>query len=139
MEVPEELTDEERASFVGIEKHTIFLEDDHLVLSINLSRPLGKAVRVSVYVFGYREDRTFAEMPKLHVKFGAIEHKVFNQGRRLPVNVIKVDRRPKEITIRIPLTALNNPQYILTSAHTYMGAVPLDWVSWRIWQISSTD
>ena len=139
MEVPEELTDEERASFVGIEKHTILLEDDNLVLSVNLSRALGKAVRVSIYVFGYREDRTFAEMPKLHVKFGAIEHKVFNQGRRLPINVIKVDRRRKEITIRIPLTALNNPQHILTSARTYMGTVPLDWVSWRTWQISSTD
>ena len=139
MEIPEELTDEERASFVGIEKRSILLEDDRLVLSIRLSRPLGKTVRVSVYAFGYRKDRPFAEMSKLHVKFGAIMHEVLNQRRKLPMNAIKVNRGRKEITIRIPLKVLNNPQYILTSAHTYMGAVPLDWVSWRVLEVSSGD
>jgi len=137
MEIPEELTDEERAAFVGIEKHSILLEDNHLVISINLSRPLGEAVGVSVHVFGYRKDQAFAEMPKFHVKFGAIEHRVFDQARRLPIDVIKLDRRPKEITIRIPLALLDTPQYILTSARTYIGAVPLDWVSWRTLEISS--
>jgi len=137
VEIPEELTDEERASFVGIEKQSILLEDNNLVLSINLSRPLGKAVGVSVYVLGYRKDQAFAEMPKLHVKFGAIEHRVFDRGRRLPIDVIKMDRRRKEITIRIPLALLKNPQYILTSARTYIGAVPLDWVSSRVLEIPS--
>ncbi len=138
-EIPEELTDEERASFVGIEERSILLEDNHLVISTKLLRPIGKAVGASVYVFGYRNDRSFSDMPKLHIKFGAIEHKIFDQDKRLPMDVIKVDRRLKEITIRIPLAVLNNPQYILTSAHTYMGAVPLDWVSWRTLEVSSGD
>jgi LmbE family N-acetylglucosaminyl deacetylase len=132
-----QLTEEERASFVGIEQRSVLLEDNYLVISVNLSRPVGKAVGVSVYVFGYRKDQAFAEMPKLHVKFGAIEHRVFDQDHRLPINVIKLDGRPKEITIRIPLALLNNPQYILTSARTYIGAVPLDWVSWWTLEISS--
>jgi len=100
-------------------------------------RPIGKAVGASVYVFGYRNDRSFSDMPKLHIKFGAIEHKIFDQDKRLPMDVIKVDRRLKEITIRIPLALLDTPQYILTSARTYIGAVPLDWVSWRTLEISS--
>jgi len=137
MEIPEELTNEERASFIGIENRTIRVEDNRLVLSIALSRPLAEAVRVSVYAFGYREDRAFTEMAKLHIKFGAIVHEVLNQRRRLPKDAIEVDRKPKEIIIRIPLSVLNNPQYVLTSAHTYMGAVPLDWVSWRVLEISS--
>jgi len=90
-EIPEELTDEERASFVGIEQRSMLLENNYLVIFVNLSRPLGEAVGVSVYVFGYRKDRSFAEMPKLHIRFGAIEHKVLNQGHRLPANVIKVE------------------------------------------------
>jgi LmbE family N-acetylglucosaminyl deacetylase len=136
-QIPEELTDEERASFVSIEEHSFLLEKDQLEFNIKLSRPLGKAVGASLYVFGYRRDRAFAEMPKLHIKFGAMEHRVSNQEQRLPLNVIKVERRPKEITIHIPLALLNNPQYILTSVKTYKDEVPLDWISWRILEISS--
>jgi LmbE family N-acetylglucosaminyl deacetylase len=68
-EFPEELTDRERASFVGFDERSVQLEGSELLLSTKLSRSVGREVGVSVYVFGYREDRPFEAMPKLHVRF----------------------------------------------------------------------
>ena len=113
------------------------LEDNDLIFSIKLSRPIAEAVGVSVYIFGYRQDRPFQEMPKLHIKFGAIEHQVLDQNNLLPIGVIKVERNLKEIKIWVPLDLLGNPQRILTSADTYLGTVPLDRVSWRVLEISN--
>ena len=48
---PAQLTDEERALFVAIEKNYVSLEDNCLVISVKLSRPFGKTVGVSVYTF----------------------------------------------------------------------------------------
>jgi len=76
-------------------------------------------------------------MPKLQVKFGELEYKIYDQDRILPMDAARVERRGEEITIEIPLELLGNPEHILTSAHTYLlGLVPLDWVSWRILRIS---
>ena len=133
--IPEELIDEERAAFVGIEERSIFLENDNFVISIKLSRPLAETVGVSMYVFGYRDDCSFGEMPKIHIKFGALEHSIYDQNNKLALNNIEVERKAKEITIRIPLALLRNPQHILTSANTYIGTVPLDYTSWRTVEI----
>jgi len=75
-------------------------------------------------------------MPKLHIKFGSIEHQVLDQDKMLSLESIKVERRSKEIKIRVPLDLLGNPQNILTSTNTYLGTVPLDWISWRTLKIS---
>jgi LmbE family N-acetylglucosaminyl deacetylase len=134
-ELPEQLIDSERVSFVGIEKHSVALEGDNLVVTTTLSRPLGEAVGLSIYLFGYRSDKDFKDMPKLHIRFGAIEHNILDQGRVLEKDIIEVVRKPREITIKIPLKILGDPQRILTSVNTYLGMVPLDWVSWRVIEI----
>ena len=136
VEAPEELTEQERAAFVGFEERSVQLEDGDLVLSFRFSRPLAQAVEGSVYIFGYRTDRPFAAMPKLHVKFGAITHSIYDQDQRLPQDVLRVSRTPRELTVRVPLQALGDPQRILTSARTSLGEVPLDWVSWRVLEMS---
>jgi LmbE family N-acetylglucosaminyl deacetylase len=136
-EPPEQLLDEERPAFIGIQQRSVRLENGRLVLSIRLSRPLGKQVGASVYVFGYRKDRSFQQMPKLQVKFGELEYEIYDQDRILPRDIVRVGRRGGEIAIEIPLELLGNPERILTSAHTYLlGLVPLDWVSWRVLRIS---
>ncbi len=134
-EAPEELTDAERAAFVGLETRAIQLDGDQLVVSIGFSRSLGQAVSASVYAFGYRADRPFAQMPKLHIKVGTIHHAVYDQRRRIPEGALRVSHRPRQLTIRIPLAMLGNPEKILTSAQTSLGQIPLDTVSWRVLEL----
>lgn len=136
-QAPEELTEEERATFIGVEVRSVQLEDRELIYSIECSRPLAKAVEASVYLFGYRADRPFAQMPKLHVKIGALSHEVFDQDRLLPNKAVTLSRGLRQITLRVSLETLGEPQRILTSARTYLGELPLDWVSWRVLELPS--
>jgi len=136
IEVPQELINEEKAAFVGIVKRSIILLDDSLTISLKLSRPMGKTVGTVLYIFGYRDDVAFAQMPKVRIRFGSWRHVVRDQNISIPLDAITVQRRARELTIRVPLKLLGNPQRILTSANTYMGAVPLDVISWRIVELS---
>jgi LmbE family N-acetylglucosaminyl deacetylase len=130
-EEPEQLSDKERASFLGFEERTVQIRDGNLELNVSLSRAFGRDVGVSVYVYGYRTDKPFADMPKLHIKFGAVQHTIFDQDRRLPPDSISVTRLPRQITMKIPLALLGDPDRILTGARSYLGDVPLDYLSWR--------
>ncbi len=134
-EVSEQLTDEEQAAVIGFEERSVSLRKDNLVFSIKLSRPLGETVGVSVYIFGYRKDRPFAQMSKIHIKLGSIRHEIYDQKHKISPDVIKVTREAKKITLEIPFEILGNPQRILTSTQTYWGKMPLDWVSWRTLEI----
>ena len=131
LEEPETLSDMQRASFLGFEERTVQIKDGNLELNVSLSKSFGKDVGVSVYVYGYRPDIAFADMPKLHIKFGAIQHSIFDQDNRLPSSSITVTRLPRQITMEIPLHLLGDPDRILTGARSYLGDVPMDWLSWR--------
>lgn len=135
----EELTDSERAHFVGIETRHMWLEEDHVVLSVAYSRPLAETVGLSVFVFGYRKDRPFAQMPKLHLKMGAVFQTVLDQDRPLSNAGIEIVRQPTKVTLRIPLSTLGYPERFLTSARTYLGDLPLDWTEWRVVELPEAE
>lgn len=131
----EELTKEEQGAFVGFDERYVSLGKDYFTITIKISRPLGKEVGVSVYLFGFRPDVAFAQMPKLHLRFGMFHTAILDQKRSLSGSGIKITRKPKEITIRVPLKVLGSPKRILTSATTYLGNVSLDRASWRILEL----
>ena len=127
----DEWTDEERALFVGVENRTARRDGDELLLTLSFSRPLAAAVRVSLYAFGYRADRAFSAMPKLHIMVGAASVVVWDQDRKLPDATVTIDHHARGVTVRIPLAALDEPSAVLTGARSYLGEVPLDIASWR--------
>lgn len=133
------LTDEERAMFVGLVSKSLALEDNKLVFTIELSRPLAIGAQASVYFFGYRRDRLFGEMPKLHVKLAHLFYGAYDQSGKIRSDTVRVERHLQSVTVRVPLRALGDPQRVLVSAHTHLNptplewiALPLDWVGWRI-------
>lgn len=132
---PEQLLDQERVGFVGVESEYVSLQDGHLVYTMKLSRPLGRTVGFTLYAFGYSRTKPFPEMPKIQLRFSTWGYKVFDQDRLLDAKTVKVEKRFKKITVRIPLQQLGNPDRIFTSAHTYTLVVPLDWVSWRVLKV----
>jgi LmbE family N-acetylglucosaminyl deacetylase len=136
VEPAEELEDDERARFVGVESHRVRLSADILELSIGLTQPLGREVTASFYVFGYRADRPFAEMPKLHIEVGEVHHRVTDQGRALPVEDAELRREARTIVVRVPLEALGQPHRVLLSATTRLGELPLSAQPWRVLEIA---
>ncbi len=131
----ESLTIERRRRLAGLETTTVRLEGRELVVQTRLARPLGRETAVSVFAFGWRADRPFPEMPKLHVKFGAFAHAVLDQDRRLPAETVRLSRDEREVEVRIPLTALGDPTRLLFSARASLLELPIDGCSWRILEL----
>ncbi len=134
---PEGLTDAEQIRFVGTEWRTVRLEGDDLILSVALSKPLAEGVTLSTYLFGYRSDRPFAAMPKIHVEVGALSTAVYDQSRKLHGAAVQVRRDARAIVMRAPLALLGEPERALVAAHTYLGDVPLDAAAWRVLDLSA--
>ncbi len=123
---------------MGVESHTVRLAGDGLEFKIGLSRPMPPGVTVSFYCFGYRSDRPFAGMPKLHVEVGEMGERVADQGRALPRGAVEV-RRPlrslREMSVRVPLAALGWPQRAFLGAVTRLGDLPLSTQPWCILEL----
>ncbi len=53
MELPEELNEQERSAFVGVDWKSLRWEPENLIVTIGLSKPLAQDVEASIYFFGY--------------------------------------------------------------------------------------
>jgi LmbE family N-acetylglucosaminyl deacetylase len=132
MELPEELNAQERSAFVGVDWKSLRWEQDNLVVTIGLSKPLAEDVDASIYFFGYSGKTPFGQMPKINVRLGVLSYSVYDQHKRLEQDVVQIKRSPNEVTIKVPLQLLGHPQKILTSAKTSLGNFPLDNASWVV-------
>jgi LmbE family N-acetylglucosaminyl deacetylase len=135
-ELQEQLTEQEQARFVGIEQVHTWQEGDNLVVTVRLSKPLAEAVSASIFAFGYRDNWPFEQMPKLRINIGELRHEVLDQTHKLTEDTVHIQRHDRELTVRIPMKAMGDPQRLLTCIHTYLGDDPLDWAEWRILEIT---
>jgi LmbE family N-acetylglucosaminyl deacetylase len=115
-------------------------QGDQLVLRVALPRAFLKPdQKAHLYLFGYRFDRPFAEMPKLSLSFSARSVKVFDQSRALDVSHIQIQRKGREVTLAIPLKLFGDPQKILGTAWSKTGEGPFEWRAWRIIDLGGKD
>ena len=136
MELPEELNEQERSAFVGVDWKSLRWEPENLIVTIGLSKPLAQDVEASIYFFGYNNKVPFGKMPKINVRLGVLSFNVYDQNKRLEQSVVKVKRSPNDVTITVPLSLLGYPQKILTSARTTLGNFPLDNASWVVLELN---
>lgn len=136
---PEQLTNEERAAFVGVELNSVRADAHDLIVSVSFSRPLATTVDVAVSIFGYRSDRPFGMMPKWQLRLGALTEAIYDQDQRRPSELVHVTREPHQITCRIARSTLGDPHQVFISARSSLGEVPLDWSSWRIIVLDGAD
>ncbi len=134
---PNSAVEQERAYLVRAVTWLARREGESLVFLMQLGRPLAKEVGCSVYLFGYRSDTPFPQMPKLHVGIGELTHSVFDGGRKVAGNEIQVQRSGRDILIRVPLSTLRQPQRILATVQLHAGPVPLEWTAWRVLELDT--
>jgi hypothetical protein len=138
LHMPPELTNSERAKWVGIERRAVWQERDSVVIAVEFTGRLGNDVAASAYLFGYRPDRPFAEMPKLNLRLSKLRHTVMDGSRRIVHPQAELTRTPRGFVISAPLASLGSPTHIMGSVRTYAGKVPLDWIAWRIVEVPAT-
>lgn len=133
---PEKLLNKDQTFYLGTEQEYIQLKDSKLEFSIKFSKPIVKKTNVIIYIFGYRHDKQFSEMPKIRIKFKGDKIKVYDKKTLLDKSTVGVTHDQNQIIIQVPLEVLGNPGKIMTSITSYMGNMPLGWVSWRIIELS---
>jgi len=135
MELPEELNQQERTAFIGVDWKSLRWDPQNIVVTIGLSKPLAQDVEASIYFFGYSKQTAFSQMPKLNVRLGVLSYSVYDQNKRLEQSVVQINRSPNNVTITVPLKLLGYPQKILTSARTSLANFPLDTASWVVLEL----
>ena len=127
-----EFNESQKDAFVRIEAQSVYLENDNLVFNYVLSKPLGEKIDLSVYVFGYRADKKFSEMPKINIKVNLNGYSVYDQKRPISKEGVEVKKTPNEISVKIPVKTVGDPEKIIFSATTSTGLLSLDSMPWRI-------
>lgn len=129
----EHLNDLERRTFVDIQGVTVQRSNDTLVFTLHTTRAIEPGASLSLYVFSYRKDRPFNQMPKLHVLLASNQEPlVEDQTQPLASSAVQVEEEPTFSRITIPEELLGKPDRVMTSARTVFGTVPLDWSPWRL-------
>lgn len=126
---------EEQEKFTGIERRHAQIKGDTLVFFMKLLRPLDSDDEFELFLFGYRPDVPFGDMPKVAVHIKKSGWNVLDQSKVLTAEGIRVIYLPKEIVVEMPLSRLHDPAVILTSIFLSRSDVAVDWTPWRILEV----
>lgn len=107
--------------------------NNDLWIRITLKGRVAKHHGIFFYLLGYSKQKAFALMPKLHISIGVFMTRVEDKKRSVVIRDFKIFHRGREITIKIPLAALGNPQRILSSARA--AAFPYEATAWRVLEL----
>lgn len=80
--------------------------------------------RMQVYIFGYRKDIAFGDMPKIFIKVNTNSAVVFDGRKRIESPGVVCLMQGKYAVLRIPLQLLNYPRKALISARIFSNAAP---------------
>ncbi|KYC44351.1 MAG: hypothetical protein AMQ22_02314 [Candidatus Methanofastidiosum methylothiophilum] len=97
-----------------------------------MSEPFGQRIDLDLYVFGYRGDKEFSEMPKINVEVNLKGYSIYDQKKSISNIGIEVNKTPTEITVKVPIKDLGDPEKVIFSATTSTGLLSLDSMPWRI-------
>jgi hypothetical protein len=77
-------------------------------------------------LFGYSSKTPFAAMPKLRLYTLYNRVKIFNQKKLIKQADVSLDFKGDYVVLRLPLSLLGNPDYILSSIMAFRGSRPFD-------------
>ncbi len=110
---------------------TLSGDGQNLTLTFRFRQPVAPPVALSVRLFGYRADTRFGDMPKIEIKAEpAGDLAVLDLDTPVPATVEIVPGPENEISLRVPLALLGNPQKLLVGAKLVKGSLPIDGVPW---------
>jgi LmbE family N-acetylglucosaminyl deacetylase len=107
------------------------LMEDSLLIRIDKTKELSHRFSVMFYLFGYSYNKPFAQMPKMRIITKYNRFKVFDAKKMIKPEGVTLELKAKELILKVPLKILGEPDFVLASAKTYAGILPVDAVSFR--------
>jgi LmbE family N-acetylglucosaminyl deacetylase len=111
------------------------LSDQSLLIRVNKTKALSNRFGIMLYLFGYSQQVPFSRMPKICIIVRRHKVRVLDAKRIIDAKGIHYTYSKNEFMLAVPLELLGEPDFILSSARTYAGILPIDTVSFRKIQI----
>ena len=85
---------------------------------------------------GYKRGTDFTDMPKIRININ-FDHfvSVYDKFNRVRNKDIKLKHAKNALLIELPMSALGEPDTILSSIKTYLAHLPLEATAWRTLRI----
>ncbi|MFA5411545.1 MAG: PIG-L family deacetylase [Candidatus Omnitrophota bacterium] len=104
---------------------------DSLFIRIEKKPEIKRGFVIIFYLFGYSNKQPFSSMPKIRIVAAASRLKVFNGRKMIKPEGVTLESQGKSLVLKIPLQALGEPDFILTSIKRYTGVLPVDAAAFR--------
>lgn len=86
---------------------------------------------ITLFLFGQSSKIPFARMPKIRILANEHSLKLFDGKKIIKPEGVSIESDADEITLKVPLSILGGPEFILTSMRTYGGVLPMNTIGFR--------
>lgn len=116
-----------------------FKENQNLVVWFKLNRKIPDDFRLSFFLFPYRRGEEVSRMPKIYLSLTERGLSITNKAKRVFNKSVRVEYPgKKELVLKIPLSFLGQPDYILVRPQINSGGdLPPESLCWRIVEVTS--
>jgi len=112
------------------------LNNNILYTKIITKQKIDKNFNISIYFLGYNNKIEFSKMPKIQLKIDKEKLKIFNKNQEIYDHDVNLKIENNNLIIGIPLSLLQNPQYILNGIETQSNYLPNSLFGWRVININ---
>lgn len=106
-------------------------DEKNLLIKISpLKQPF--ITNFSIYLFGYKKQVAFPEMPKIRLKIIGNAIDVLNGRIKMEVEGVNLKKEDKDIIITLPVSVLNEPEVIFCSVNTSLRSLSYDSNAWSV-------
>jgi LmbE family N-acetylglucosaminyl deacetylase len=118
---------------VIISRLSYAFDGEVLFIKVTLKHKVDASFGISSFLLGYSKKTAFPEMPKILLKVGINGLEISDRSRI----VFKMEKaglqfKGKDLILQIPIFILGYPDYILASARSHAGDLPLGNTGWRV-------
>lgn len=107
------------------------ISEGSLLIRINKDVDANNRLSAVVYLFGYSYKTPFGQMPKIRIITKHNKFKVLNGKKIINPQGVNLELNPTELTLKIPLSLLGDPDFMLVSLHGRAGANNVDTLGFR--------
>ncbi|MHB8280168.1 MAG: PIG-L deacetylase family protein [Candidatus Humimicrobiaceae bacterium] len=111
------------------------MKDKDFFIKFRLTRKIDNNFEIMIYLIGYNKNINFSKMPKIIINIGIDGAKVFNGTQQIIVNDFKMDTDEENYVLKIPISVLDNPQYLLSCTESQLKDKTYDNTAWRILEL----
>ncbi|MDD2689440.1 MAG: PIG-L family deacetylase [Candidatus Omnitrophica bacterium] len=106
----------------GVVSYTVL--DDCLLIRIGKLKQPDRRLGAIFYIFGFSQNKPFAQMPKIRIITRYNRFKVFDKRKLIKPLGVSLTLSTDTLILKVPLSVLGNPEFILTSVKAYKGILP---------------